>query len=402
MVKSPITSKAKKEIIHQYAPYLWYRGLGHINRELSEVNMKQSIDRTFYHKQGIRALATKHITETDMFVAYRIWDACEAKVKATANYKLGSEEYYKAVGEMATEIVLNTQSNGEVTHMSQLMRSDNIWKKSFTAFQRQLQTGMAQLDYAFEEFKETKNIGRFTKKYMLIALIPIIGGVAVDEVYKILRGKDTGLYVKFKRAEQSGIGMDEVKQEFIEKMVGEILSYNIWTGLAYDTIQSATDFYGASSNNPLYRELQNLAKGAAYLKKGDTEKATEYGLEALMKLSGIPVDNVQNIAAMVHTATLGGYDYSLTDEGLFNTYTKEVKIILKEYKDKPEELTEKQSEFLLAMKGYSNAVQRMNGTIKDLKELGGYEKEIETIETEKEKLIKEANDYYLEHKNSMA
>lgn len=399
MFKLPNQSKEKTALIEKYAPYLWYRGQGHINRDLSETNMKQSINKTFYNKKSLRDYATMHITKTDMYVAHRIWDACEMKVRATTNLAPGSEEFYTKVGEMATEITLTTQSNGEITHRSQLMRGDNIWKKSLTAFQGQAQTCYNQLVYAKEEFKETKNAARFTRKALLIALIPTIGSIAVGELVKMLVGKDNSLIVKYNQAKETGVGMEEVQEEALERLVSEVLAMNVYSGIAYDAISSANNFYGASSNNPLYRELQNLAKGVGYLKNQKHDKAFEAISESLMKLTGIPVDNIQNIVG-AGEALLSGYDYSMTDDDLFSKYNSEINRIDKENKNGDIELNKEQVKIVATMKKYKSNIKALEKAIETLQDTGD-SKRAEELEEKRQELLQEANEYFIEHQNEL-
>ena len=392
--KLPGTMKNKIPTIEKYAPYLWYRGEGNINRELSETNIKQSIDKTFYGKKSLRDHATAHITKTDMYVALRIWEACESKVKATTNLKPGSEAYYEKVGEMATEITLTTQSNGEITHRSQLLRGDNIWRKSMTAFQGQAQTALNQLDFAYEEFKESKNIGRFTRKVLLISILPAIGSVAVGELVKALMGNDKSLFVKYKQAKQAGIGDKEIMLQFAEEILSELLSTNVYTGLAYDAIDSANNFYQANSNNPLYRELQSLAKGVAYLKKRKYDEAFETISESLLKLTGIPVDNAKKLEKAAEAA-LNGYDYNLTDVELLKKYYSEVNSIEKEAENSNQTLSNEQLSLIKTIQRYQRLINKINNKIEKVED----EATKETLEQQKQEVAKEANEYFMEHMN---
>lgn len=399
MTKLPGTMGSKKAIIEKYAPYLWYRAQGNINRDLSETNMKKSVDKTFYGKKTLRDYATTHITQTDMYVAYRIWEASESKVAATTTLKPGSEAFYTAVGEMATEITLTTQGNGEVTHRSQLMRGDNVWKKSLTAFQGQAQTCFNQLDMAYEELKETKNIGNFTRKVLLISLIPAIASVGIGELVKYMMGNKNSLLVKKQQAGQTGLGEDEITDTFIERVLSEIVSTNLYTGIAYDAIESAANIYGADSNNPMYRELQNLAKGVSYLKSRKTEEAFSTISESLLKLTGIPVDNAKKLGQAA-AAISSGYDYSLEDEEVFKSYNKAVNKFEYQAKKNNTTLTPEQQETVSIIDRYNRSINQINSVLED-EELGLTEEERKQLQSEKEEMIKAANTYFKANKNRL-
>lgn len=399
MTKLPGTMGSKKAIIEKYAPYLWYRAQGNINRDLSETNMKKSVDKTFYGKKTLRDYATTHITQTDMYVAYRIWEASENKVAATTNLKPGSEEFYNAVGEMATEITLTTQGNGEVTHRSQIMRGDNVWKKSFTAFQQQAQICFNQLDMAYEEFKETVNIGQFTRKALLISLIPVIANIGVGEVVKYLQGNKNSLLVKKQQAIQTGIGDEAITEEFFKRVLGELASTNLYTGIAYDAIESASNIYGADSNNPMYRELQNLAKGVSYLKSRKTEEAFSTISESLLKLTSMPVDNAKKLGQTA-AAISSGYDYSLSDEEVFKSYNKAVNKFEYQAKKNSTVLTPEQQETVSIIDRYNRSINQINSVLED-EELGLTEEEIKQLQSEKEEMIKAANTYFNANKNRL-
>ena len=395
MRKLPGSMKNKIPIIEEYAPYLWYRGQGNINREMSETNMKMSIDKTFYGKKTLRDYATVHITKTDMYVAYRIWEACEEKVKATTHLTPGSKDFYRKVGEMATEVTLTTQSSGEVTHRSQIMRSDNVYKKSITAFQGQLQIGWNQLDYAYEQFKETHNPVQFVRNVLFISLIPILGGMAIDELSKYIMGNDKSLIAEYQRVKQSGVGEDALREKLQEKFISEVCSSNIYTGVAYDAISSANDLYKSDSNNPLYRELQNLAKGVGYLKKQKYDQAFNSVSSAMLKLMGIPVDNVKKISK-AGTAIMNQYDYSLTDSQLFSRYASEVNRVKHEYEKQGKELTKDQLEVIKPMNSYQSKIGRLKHLLED-KENPLTDDEKRQIEKTKQELEKTANEYFMEH-----
>lgn len=388
----PGQMKNEVEKIYEYAPYLWYRGQGNVNRDLSETNIHKGINKTFYGKKSLRDYATYHITKTDMYVALRIWKACEYKVKTETKLKPGTDEFYKKVGEMATEITLTTQGNGEVTHRSQLMRSDNIWKKSFTAFQNQAQTCYNQLDSAYEEFKETKRLARFARKALLISIIPAIGGVAISELIKLGMGNDKNIYTKYKNAKDTGVGMEEVAVAIQEKLLSEIMGINLYTGITYDAIKSANNFYGADSNNPLYRELQNLAQGVAYLQNGKADKAFETISSSLLKLTAIPVDNIKKIATMGN-ALVNGYNYDLTDKETFNAYKSEINSFSNELEKEGKEPTKEQAKVIKKFNSYKYDIGKLEKAIEEAKDESKKQRYHEKLE----ETIQKANDYFIEN-----
>ena len=86
----------------------------------------------------------------------KLWNACELETRDKTKLEVGSEDYYKAVGERLTDLIFGTQVVDSVLTKSELMRGTDTYTKMLTAFNAEPTLGLNIVMDAAEMFDQDR------------------------------------------------------------------------------------------------------------------------------------------------------------------------------------------------------------------------------------------------------
>lgn len=150
-----VAMRSNPELIKKYCGIAVWKSMGFynlaINNGLAHKIMQDDstkdklIDKTLW-------LAGK----MDEYTWRKLWNACELEIRDTTKLEVGSEEYYKAVGERLTDLIFGTQVVDSVLTKSELMRGQDTYTKMLTAFNAEPTLGLNIVMDAAEMFDQDR------------------------------------------------------------------------------------------------------------------------------------------------------------------------------------------------------------------------------------------------------
>lgn len=126
--KLPNLNRAKK-----YCPIALWKSFGFYDTNIAR-SMEEQLKGTTSIKEKLIEWSLKGAELGDGLVWGCLWNACEYEVAATKQYKVGTEEFYHAVGRKLREVIYSTQVVDSVLTRSQLMRKKGGMAQEATAF----------------------------------------------------------------------------------------------------------------------------------------------------------------------------------------------------------------------------------------------------------------------------
>ncbi len=216
----------------------------------------QGLTEVLYTPDTFKGKAKKAIEESGFWGAGKadeltwgvIWNACEIETNKNKKFEKGSEEYYRAVAELFTQVIDETQVVDGVLQRSQAMRTSAGLVKQMTAFTGEPTQGANiviraydQLRYETEPAKRAKAIkklGRAVSAYMLTAITTAFAASLVDA----LRDDDEEDYWEKVWKHFSGIRGDEktwfdyVKNIFLQGNLANNMNPLTWIPIAKDLL----------------------------------------------------------------------------------------------------------------------------------------------------------------------
>lgn len=218
--KGVINKSVRKNTMYKHSDLIRLRAEGYINKEVGELQ-----------KLGKGAWQTKGIQKADMLAISKIWNASENFIKRTKpTLKVGSDAYYQAVAAKTENVIKRTQPNYTNMQRSQILRSDSIIERLFTAFSTQRNQNYNRLFESIDEanvkgtrksiIKRNQTITALAVSSMLIAVI--------KSMYSMYRGREPEVLEKFINASAGTFyGIDAITNVFT-------------SGYDYDNIAEST------------------------------------------------------------------------------------------------------------------------------------------------------------------
>lgn len=126
--------KPKIKMAEKYCGMALWKSMGYY-----DTNIQKGVEEQIKHNETWKDKATdftlKGAEWADKLTWGYLWNACELEVRKTRqDLKVGSEEFYQAIGERLREIIYATQVVDSTMTRSQMMRSGQIYDKMLTAF----------------------------------------------------------------------------------------------------------------------------------------------------------------------------------------------------------------------------------------------------------------------------
>jgi hypothetical protein len=291
-----IYSKLKKatEQAEKYCGMALWKSLGYY-----DTNIQKGVAGQIKHAETkmdkVRDFTMKGAEFADKATFGTLWIACEFEIKEKRkDLKVGSEEYYTAVGKKLREVIYLTQVVDSTMTRSQMMRSTDRMDKLYTSFMSEptLAYNMV-LDAVSELNLDARKMGKSeaikkngTRIARVIAAYTVTNAVAAliesafdayrdDEDEEMSFEKYIKIYLSNFKNDMGLIGKIPVIKDVISIFEG------------YGT--SNTAFSGFES---LYYAINGWTKVFTTEKKGNPVNALKHSIKAVSYLTGLPFYNV--------------------------------------------------------------------------------------------------------------
>lgn len=313
LTKVPNINRAKK-----YCGIALWKSFGFYDTNISrsiEDQMKGVTD----VRQKLIELSLKGAEWGDAITWGCLWNACEYEVAATNRYKVGTEEFYQAVGKKLREVVYRTQVVDSTLTRSQMMRSKNSQAQVVSSFMSEpTLSANIIMDAGFEFNMEKRRTGsakaawRKTGTYIARAVaVYSIGQLAaalVESLFDAWRDEeDEKFWEKLRKAFGKNLILDLLpfnKIPIISEIVEAALSL---VSLGYF---SADDMYSTA----LTQTVSAINSWASVFK--DNSSTTVYNalyksVRATSSWYGVSFSGAMREAVDLWNNTAGAYDKTL-------------------------------------------------------------------------------------------
>ena len=296
-----MVKKLKKAVANaeKYCGIVQWKSLGYYDTDISKgLTEKIKHSETFKDKMIEKSMKGAEIADKATFGT--LWVACEFEIRDTRkDLKVGSEEFYQAIGKRLREVIYATQVVDSTMTRSDMMRSSDAWDKMLTTFGSEptiaynmLLDLATQFHRDKQEFgtkearkRNAKKIGKVVTAYVITNAVAAL----VESGFDALRDDDDEemdvaefmkLYLKNFAFDMS-IGN---KLPFIKEM------YSIMQGYS----SSRMDTQWLQSLYKAYNTFAKLVSG-----EGDVHKTIKSVSKAMSDMSGIPLYNVYRDAMAI-------------------------------------------------------------------------------------------------------
>ena len=197
-----MVKKLKKSIANaeKYCGMALWKSMGYY-----DTNIQKGLEAQIKHANTWKDKATewsmKGAEIADKVTWGCLWTACELEIRDTrTDLKVGSKEFYEAIGKRLREVIYATQVVDSTMTRSQMMRSSNDYDKMLTAFASEPTLSYNMLQDAFMQYKldarqmgkkearvkNAKRIGRILYAYTMTNAIAAL----VESAFDALREDD--------------------------------------------------------------------------------------------------------------------------------------------------------------------------------------------------------------------
>ncbi len=248
----------------------------------------------------------------DVATVNRLWFACEENIQDTrSDLKVGTDEYYQAVGDLLDTTIRKTQSNGTVMESSDLLRNKSEIMKTVTMFKTDsiqqfniVYEGIARYRKYAADFKAGKNgvtqadLDTAKKKLANGVTGVLIGGIMFATLLRAIANFALQNADKY-RDEDGEITASSFAGAAGREMLGSMAGMVVFGDFVYEALEArlfGERYYGISDSG--LETVSNLLEDISSrdLTKADTWKRFVLDLAATM---GVPAKNVSNMADAV-------------------------------------------------------------------------------------------------------
>lgn len=310
-ISSPSDIKRGIEKSEKWCGMALWKSLGFI-----DINVQRGVAELIKHDQSTKDKLTdvsmKGAEMADKVTIGCLWNACEAEVKATrTDLKVGSDEYYTAVGKRLREVIYATQVVDSTMTRSHMMRSGDKFDKVLTNFASEPTLAYNMLMDVFYDWKLTER--RFGKSEAFARHKGKMMRVAT--AYTVTNLVTSLLETAFEAYRDD----DEEEEEFVDYVVSFFQSFGSNMGIS-TKIPYLKDLVsilqGFTSKRTDTQWMQNLVYALKDWKKifsgeGNVYKAAYRTFSAISQLSGVALGNAMRELASVWNATIGSVYPSL-------------------------------------------------------------------------------------------
>lgn len=313
LTKIPNIEKAKK-----YCGIALWKSFGFYDTNISR-SIEEQMKGTQNIKQKLIELSLKGAELGDAMTWGALWNACEYDVASTKKYKVGSEEFYVAVGKKLREVVYRTQVVDSTLTRSQIMRSKRGMAQEAAAFMSEpTLAANILMDAGFQFNTEKRKTGssaaawKKTGKY-------ICRSVAVYSIGQLTAALMEGLWDAWR---------DEDDEEFDEKFLNAFTQNLALDLVPFNKIPVVSDIFEAvlaifdagyySSDKMSTTWLTQAVSAAEAWREaaGGNSSITTYNalyktVRAMSSFFGVSVSGIMREGVALWNNTAGAYDPTL-------------------------------------------------------------------------------------------
>ena len=269
----------------------------------------------------------------DCAVSSTLWEACKFEVSKTMNSS--DEGYMQAVTDLYERVIEETQSNYDVLHRPEILKSTNMAYQTIGMFQNDnlqqsgiMYTAFGDLQAKHKAYKADKSSvneqklkdakTRMSKAIrsriyssMWLAAVSILGDVLLRKFKSYIDDEEKEI-TSSSVLEQMMMKMSEDMLSIFAPIVGELATK------AMDTFGEGYDFL----NDPAFDVLEDFIKATskiykAYNEDGDVLDAWVDAIPSISNMTGIPVKNIMDlynaIKGYIGDIQMGEFAHDLTD-----------------------------------------------------------------------------------------
>ena len=311
--KLPNINKAKK-----YCGIALWKSFGFYDTNISrsiEDQMKGVKD----VKQKLIELSLKGAEWGDAITWGALWNACEYEVAATKEFKVGTEEFYQAVGKKLREVVYRTQVVDSTLTRSQMMRSKRGMAQEASAFMSEpTLSANILMDAGFEFNAEKRRTG--SAKAAWAKTGGYIGrAVAVYFIGQLAAALLEGLWDAWRDDEDEEFG-EKFLSAFVENLALDLVPFNK-IPIVSDVFEAALAMFGVGfySSDKMSTTWLTQAVSAVDAWKdvlSGNSSTTAYNalyksVRAVSSFVGVSISGVMREGVALWNNTAGAYDSTL-------------------------------------------------------------------------------------------
>lgn len=280
-----------------------------------DISSPYTLKDRFYGKEGVtnklNDLAGAAAGKADAATWGKLWNACEWQVKReNPDVRAGSNEFYRAVNDVFSDMIDQTQVVDGILQRSNIMRGKSTLSQQATAFMGEPIMSLNVLLRSYDNFryeenpakrsKALKTLGRAATALVVTNVVNALAQSIVDGLRDDDRDKDYG--EKFLSA-FTGVEGDE--KNALELISNIVLNGNVGSNMnpvaqipfAKDVLSLAQGYDVSRPDMEVFSDLINAARAFVDSAGGDGKKtrkeATLTLLAAASKMFGLPVANIK-------------------------------------------------------------------------------------------------------------
>ena len=261
-----------------------------------ETDITRPLSDKIKHTRGVKETITdwslKGAEYADKITWGYLWNACELEIRNTRkDFKVGSEEFYKEIGNRLREVVYRTQVVDSQLTRSQMMRG-SAWDKMLTSFASENALSFNLVTDIFVSYKlDKRGMGKEAartknRKYMRKAITSFVVSNAVSALIM-------SMYDAFRDYDE-----DDKDEKYIATLMIENFASNVsfinkipYLNLMISALQGFTNSRietdWMQSTTKALNQIIRLIEG-----EGDVEKLLNYSLKAVSDASGVAFYNI--------------------------------------------------------------------------------------------------------------
>ena len=312
LTKAPKIEKAKK-----YCGIALWKSFGFYDTNISR-SIEEQMKGVKNVKQQIIELSLKGAEIGDAVTWGAMWNACEYEVASTKKYKVGSEEFYEAVGKKLREVVYRTQVVDSTLTRSQIMRNKRGMAQEAAAFMSEptLSANIlmdANMEFSLEKRRtNAKTAWKKTGKYVMNA-------IAVYSIGQLTAALLEGFWDAWRDDEDEEFG-EKFASAFKENLIMDLVPFNK-IPIVSDIFEAVLAMFDAGyySSDKMSTTWLTQAVSAADAWRdviGGNSSVTAYNalyktMRAVSSFIGVSISGVMREGVALWNNTAGAYDVTL-------------------------------------------------------------------------------------------
>ena len=283
--------KPKIKYAEKYCGMALWKSLGYYDTDISK-GLTEKIKHDETWKDKAVEISLKGAEWGDKITFGYLWNACELEIRDTRkDLKVGSDEFFNAVGKRLREVIYATQVVDSTMTRSQIMRSGNMYEKMLTAFSSEPTLAYNMLQDVYIQGKLEKRANGKMSKETLKKFGKVFTAYTVTNVIAALI--ESG-FDAFRDDDDEEMDMIEFMKLYLGNFYADM---SVIAKIPYlkEIISIAQGFTSSRSDTQWMQSFSYAIKGLYKIiaeGEGDPAKTIKNSLMAISYVSGLPFYNV--------------------------------------------------------------------------------------------------------------